>query len=717
MNAGIYREGGTAEGLPLPRKSLSGLTAAIGVLAVVAVIMSPMLLGFAGWGHASAANAWRLMKDGGILWTGLVLLLDLFVPIMLAVLGAFVVRGKKIPTALLFAGAALPLLVGVFGAWISERKVVWAISGESVDPEQKIRIMAEGAAEAMANDMFAGFVACGCGIVACAAAASAAASIDTAVILRGQPNRQGGFFAAIALGGAWLFAALVLCVLRFRAAGPLVVFPFFAASTMVPFAILAGRSTAVLRDWHDRAEASRVLAALVIAGLCAALAVLALERAILATVTARALSAISGESVDPSQQARILVEAIDGRRFSTVALIVHGFFAIATFGAAALPAIGQGPGGVRQPMTANSAVAAVLGLALLSAAVGLSVSRESASRRIAESANDVGRGGVNLPTVRGTFSRKGASTYDTSTLVLTPNGATSETATGTCLSGKGIAVYADRAATVAQLAEALTNRGCEDPRLVFVARRDHDPALEARLGTMSSYLGTVAYVDAPAMPSPPVPSDELLEAREIDDDTIEVDGKRVPYPIPADFTLSMSDGRRFSALRCRFRPTDSIERMLRIVVDVRRLVDWHVYSSGSTFIDIGLIPKIRPFPSSTSGWSSHPVKSPSIRQGATQVNGRLPPEVIQRIVRQNFGRYRLCYERGLAKNPTLSGRVAVKFVIGRDGAVTSASDGGSDMTDKTLVSCVVDGFKSLTFPQPEGGIVTVVYPIIFNPGD
>src|SRR6187549_3194941 len=48
----------------------------------------------------------------------------------------------------------------------------------------------------------------------------------------------------------------------------------------------------------------------------------------------------------------------------------------------------------------------------------------------------------------------------------------------------------------------------------------------------------------------------------------------------------------------------------------------------------------------------------SIRQGATQVNGKLPPEVIQRIVRQNFGRFRLCYENGLKNNPTLSGRVS-----------------------------------------------------------
>lgn len=114
---------------------------------------------------------------------------------------------------------------------------------------------------------------------------------------------------------------------------------------------------------------------------------------------------------------------------------------------------------------------------------------------------------------------------------------------------------------------------------------------------------------------------------------------------------------------------------------------------------------------------AHQTRAPSIRQGATQVNGRLPPEVIQRIVRQNFGRFRLCYENGLRTNPNLQGRVAVKFVIDRGGAVSTASDGGSDLPDQGVVSCVVRNFGNLSFPQPEGGIVTVVYPIIFNPGD
>jgi hypothetical protein len=113
---------------------------------------------------------------------------------------------------------------------------------------------------------------------------------------------------------------------------------------------------------------------------------------------------------------------------------------------------------------------------------------------------------------------------------------------------------------------------------------------------------------------------------------------------------------------------------------------------------------------------SHRAKPPQVRMGATQVSGRLPPEVIQRIVRQNFGRFRLCYENGLRNNPNLQGRVSVRFVIGRDGAVSNVGNGGSDMPDGGVVSCVVRAFYGLSFPQPEGGIVTVTYPIMFAPG-
>lgn len=113
---------------------------------------------------------------------------------------------------------------------------------------------------------------------------------------------------------------------------------------------------------------------------------------------------------------------------------------------------------------------------------------------------------------------------------------------------------------------------------------------------------------------------------------------------------------------------------------------------------------------------THKVSGISVRPGGvTQVSGRLPGDVIQRIVRQNFGRFRACYEIGLRSNPNLEGRVTARFVIGRDGAVSNVSAGG-DLPDAQVRSCVASAFYGLSFPTPENGIVTVSYPIMLTPG-
>lgn len=84
----------------------------------------------------------------------------------------------------------------------------------------------------------------------------------------------------------------------------------------------------------------------------------------------------------------------------------------------------------------------------------------------------------------------------------------------------------------------------------------------------------------------------------------------------------------------------------------------------------------------------------------TTVSGRLSAETIQRIVRRNFGRIRFCYEDGLRTNPALE--------VARDGSVSTAQDGGSDLASESVRQCVVRAFGDMSFPEHEGGIVTVV---------
>lgn len=121
-----------------------------------------------------------------------------------------------------------------------------------------------------------------------------------------------------------------------------------------------------------------------------------------------------------------------------------------------------------------------------------------------------------------------------------------------------------------------------------------------------------------------------------------------------------------------------------------------------------------------------PGSPPSFRVLSMEVSGRLAPEEIRNVVRARFGELRKCYEAGLRRDPNLAGRITVRFVIGRDGKVTAVAEDdlpnsppppptSASMPDRAVVSCVLREFEKFTFPAPEGGVVTVVYPIMFSP--
>jgi outer membrane biosynthesis protein TonB len=107
---------------------------------------------------------------------------------------------------------------------------------------------------------------------------------------------------------------------------------------------------------------------------------------------------------------------------------------------------------------------------------------------------------------------------------------------------------------------------------------------------------------------------------------------------------------------------------------------------------------------------------PTVSLGATKVTGELPPQVIRRIVQQHLVRIRFCYEKALAKDSKLEGKVTARFVIAADGSVASVSDGGSTIKNKEVIACSLKVFQSMSFPLPANGATVVVnYPILFSP--
>jgi len=106
------------------------------------------------------------------------------------------------------------------------------------------------------------------------------------------------------------------------------------------------------------------------------------------------------------------------------------------------------------------------------------------------------------------------------------------------------------------------------------------------------------------------------------------------------------------------------------------------------------------------------------RTAATPTYGLVRPEDVQRTVRQNFGRFKRCYQDGLRRNPSLGGRLAVSFIIDTDGSVIDERPTpDSTLPDEAVTQCIVSWFRDIHFVPPEGGYVTIVYPVIFSPGD
>ena len=101
----------------------------------------------------------------------------------------------------------------------------------------------------------------------------------------------------------------------------------------------------------------------------------------------------------------------------------------------------------------------------------------------------------------------------------------------------------------------------------------------------------------------------------------------------------------------------------------------------------------------------------------TGTGGMLNPAVIQERVRARFSKLKRCYEDGLGKNPGLGGKVTVRFIIEKDGRVGKAAPVCTSMPDPVVVACIVGEYAQMRFPRPEAGVVTVVYPVTFSPGN
>lgn len=99
-----------------------------------------------------------------------------------------------------------------------------------------------------------------------------------------------------------------------------------------------------------------------------------------------------------------------------------------------------------------------------------------------------------------------------------------------------------------------------------------------------------------------------------------------------------------------------------------------------------------------------------------QILGALDRSLIDEVIKRHMNQIRYCYQRELTKNPSLGGKLNVKFVVAKDGTVSSAGKKTSTLNNAGVEQCVTGRFMRMQFPEPKGGgIVIVSYPFVFAP--
>ena len=96
--------------------------------------------------------------------------------------------------------------------------------------------------------------------------------------------------------------------------------------------------------------------------------------------------------------------------------------------------------------------------------------------------------------------------------------------------------------------------------------------------------------------------------------------------------------------------------------------------------------------------------------------GRRIAEAIRPVLVRLTARVHLCYDAALRGNPTLGGTLAVRFVIAVNGVVSGVTAGDRTIPDATMVSCVLQPFMQLRFPESMGSDTSVTYSLRFVPG-
>lgn len=109
-------------------------------------------------------------------------------------------------------------------------------------------------------------------------------------------------------------------------------------------------------------------------------------------------------------------------------------------------------------------------------------------------------------------------------------------------------------------------------------------------------------------------------------------------------------------------------------------------------------------------------KKARVRRGKGNIMGFCKEKDILRVVGGRQRGIQYCYEKELARNPELNGKVTMGWRIGLDGKVAKVVVQSSTLGNKSVEGCMKRQIQRWRFPKPEGGMCQIRFPFVFNAG-
>lgn len=105
-----------------------------------------------------------------------------------------------------------------------------------------------------------------------------------------------------------------------------------------------------------------------------------------------------------------------------------------------------------------------------------------------------------------------------------------------------------------------------------------------------------------------------------------------------------------------------------------------------------------------------------VQDAAAEVeSGEVDRNALAKYVKQRLAAITGCYERELKRNPSLKGKVVVRFTIGTSGRVTEIDIEENSLANDAVGACIKAVIRGWVFPFKPESDVPVAYPFVFSP--